>query len=110
MKKISEIACKDRECPVKNAADLIGQKWTTLIVRELLESKKSFSEIQKALGNISPKVLAERLKSLETKNIIKRKVFPTTPPTTEYKLTSLGEKMKSVILAMAEFGENISQK
>lgn len=108
MKKIEEIPCKDNICPVKKTAEIIGQKWTTLIIRELLERKKSFSEIQKAVGNISPKVLAERLKFLEKEKIIIRKVFSTNPPTTEYRLTTLGEKMKNVIIAMAEFGESMS--
>jgi len=107
MKKITEIPCEDNACPVKKTASIIGKKWTTLIIRELLEDKKSFSQIQKALDNISPKVLTERLKFLEGKNIISRKVFPTSPPTTEYQLTKLGVKMKNVIVAMAEFGESL---
>ncbi len=99
-------ACDD-ECPVKKTAELIEGKWTTLVIRELLPGKKRYSEIQRALIGISPKVLTTRLRSLEAKGLISRKVFATVPPTTEYKLTRLGEKLKVVLNAMAEFGVNV---
>jgi DNA-binding HxlR family transcriptional regulator len=51
--------------------------------------------------------LAERLKTLQEKKIISRKVFDTNPPTTEYSLTSLGKNLKKLIISMAEFGEKI---
>lgn len=94
-------------CPVRKTAEIIGKKWTTLIIRDLLTGSKSFSQLERSIGTISPKVLAERLKFLETKKIIKRKVFPTNPPTTEYRLTILGEKMNPLIQTMASFGQNL---
>lgn len=99
----SQVECTD-ECPVKLTADIIDGKWTTLVVRELLPGKKRYSEIQRSLKGISPKVLTTRLRFLEEKKIITRKVFATIPPTTEYKLTSLGKKLEQVLNAMAEFG------
>jgi len=97
----------DDECPVKLTANLIEGKWTTLVIRELLPGKKRYSEIQRALSGISPKVLTTRLRMLEQREIITRTIYPTVPPTTEYELTKLGEKLEGVLNAMAEFGSEL---
>jgi DNA-binding HxlR family transcriptional regulator len=99
-------SCEDEgdECPVKLTAGIIEGKWTTLIIRELLPGKKRYSEIQRALAGISPKVLTTRLRMLEQNQILTRKVYPTVPVTTEYQLTKLGMKLESVLIGMAEFG------
>ncbi len=99
-------ACSD-ECPVKKTAQIIEGKWTTLVIRELLPGKKRYSEIQRALSGISPKVLTARLRLLESQKLLTRTIYPTVPPTTEYELTALGKKLQSVLLAMAEFGEQL---
>ena len=96
-------ACDD-ECPVRLAAELVGHKWTTLIVRDLLSGKKRYSELQRSIGGISPRMLAARLKALEAAGLLTRTVFPTVPPTTEYALTPLGFRLESLIGALAEFG------
>jgi len=103
---VGEQECSD-ECPVKKTAELIEGKWTTLVIRELLPHKKRYSEIQRALKGISPKVLTTRLRALEGKGIITRTVYATVPPTTEYELTDLGEQLKEVLEAMAVFGKKI---
>lgn len=102
-------AC-DEECPVKKTAELIEGKWTTLVIRELLPHKKRYSQIQRALKGISPKVLTTRLRMLEEKGIINRTVYATVPPTTEYELTNIGEKLKEVLSAMAEFGKTLAKE
>ncbi len=94
----------DEECPVRLAAQIVGHKWTTLVVRDLLSGKKRYSELQRSISGISPRMLAERLKELENAGVITRTVFPTIPPTTEYELTRLGRKLEKVINALAEFG------
>jgi DNA-binding HxlR family transcriptional regulator len=99
--------CSSAQCPVKKTADIVGRKWTTLIIRDLLSGNKSFSTLQSGLINISPKVLADRLKFLQARDLINRKVFPTNPPTTEYSLTPMGKELKTVIQAMAIFGERL---
>lgn len=96
-------ACED-ECPVKKTAEIIEGKWTTLIIRELLPGKKRYSELQRSLAGISPRMLAARLKLLQDKQLVARTVYPTIPPTTEYQLTELGYELKAVLAAMAEFG------
>ncbi len=107
MNSLAEIQACTTECPVKKTAELIEGKWTTLVIRELLPHKKRFSEIQRALAGISPKVLTARLRMLESKGLITRTVFATVPPTTEYELTPQGDKLKVVLEAMAIFGESL---
>ena len=96
--------------PIKKTALIIEGKWTTLVIRELLTGKKRYSHLQRALEGISPKVLSARLRMLEEKKLISRTVFATVPVTTEYALTELGLKLQSVLLAMAEFGEQWQQQ
>jgi DNA-binding HxlR family transcriptional regulator len=91
-------------CPVKKTAELIEGKWTSLIIRELLSGKKRYFEIQKALVDISPKVLSARLRMLEREAIVIRTVIATVPPSTEYELSPLGQKLEAVLQAMATFG------
>ena len=92
------------DCPVGKAAEIVEGKWTTLIIRDLLSGKKRYSDLQKSLVGVSPKVLAARLRFLAEKGLIKRTVYPTVPPTTEYELTGLGMQFNKVIHAIAEFG------
>ena len=91
-------------CPVARAAAVLSGKWTTLIFRELLGGTKRYSQLQTALGHISPKVLADRLRYLEAEGLIRRDLFPTIPPRTEYSLTETGRRIEPVIHAMAHFG------
>ncbi len=99
----------DGICPVKKTAEIIDGKWTTQVVRELLGGKKRYSEIQRALAGISPKVLTSRLRLLESKKLLTRTIYATVPPTTEYELTKLGAKLEAVIYAMAKFGEELGE-
>jgi len=100
--------CED-QCPVKITADIIGNKWTTLVIRELLTGKKRYSEIQKALAGISPKMLTARLRLLESRKLVTRTAFPTIPPTTEYELTATGRKLEKVLGEMAIFGNELKK-
>jgi DNA-binding HxlR family transcriptional regulator len=99
-------ACDD-DCPVKKTAGIIEGKWTTLVIRELIPGKKRYSDLQRALSGISPKILTARLRHLEKWQLVKRAVYPTIPPTTEYELTELGHHLEGVINAMAEFGSEL---
>ncbi len=107
MESFAELGACEEECPIKKTADLIQGRWTTLVIRELLPGKKRFSEIQRGLAGISPKVLTARLRHLESNGVLTRTAFPTVPPSTEYELTSLGQNLEAVLLAMAEFGDQL---
>lgn len=99
--------CDDWQCPVAKTARLIEGKWTTRIIRDLLPGHRRYSELLQSLGNISPKVLAARLKFMEQEGLITRTVYPVIPPHTEYALTDLGRQLQGVIQAMAAFGQNL---
>lgn len=110
MEQLKHTASCTDECPVKMTAEIIEGKWTTLVVRELLTGKKRYSEIQKALVGISPKLLAARLRFLEQRQLVTRTVFPTIPVTTEYELTKTGRKLEKVLSEMANFGIELKKR
>lgn len=97
------VDCAD-ECPVRRAAQIIDGKWTTQIVRDLLPGKKRYSELLAGLPGISPKILVERLRLLESHGLLTKTTYAEVPPRTEYQLTALGFQLKEVIRAMARFG------
>lgn len=97
-------------CPVARAHAVLGGKWTTLIFRDLLGGTRRYSELMRSLPGISPRMLAERLKMLEAEGLVQRRLYPTIPPTTDYRLTDLGQGMAPVIAAMAEFGETLQAR
>ena len=92
------------ECPVATTISLIGNKWKPLIIRNLLQGKQRYKSLQYGIDGISPKVLTENLKQMEEDGIVKREVFAEVPLRVEYSLTELGEKMRPIINAIADFG------
>jgi DNA-binding HxlR family transcriptional regulator len=95
----------DIGCPVAKTAELIGNKWTPLIIRDLANGCKRFSELERSLRGISPKTLSERLKRLEEHAVIDRQCFAEVPPRVEYRLTEKGHALLPVIDTMREFGK-----
>lgn len=84
-------------CPkFEKAIALLSQRWTALIIYQLLSGPQRFNEIQTAIG-ISGKVLSDRLKELEQKQIVQRNVIPETPVMIKYSLTEKGKAMKPII-------------
>lgn len=91
-------------CPVARTAELIGNKWTPLILRDLAVGEKRFSQLERSLFGISPKTLSERLKKLEEAEVVTRRCFAEVPPRVEYTLTAKGSALIPVIETMREFG------
>ncbi|KUP04487.1 MarR family transcriptional regulator [Bacillus coahuilensis m2-6] len=84
-------------CPrFEKAIQIVSQRWTGLIVYQLLTGPQRFNEIQGSIG-ISGKVLSDRLKDLEQEGIVERTVIPSTPVMIEYSLTKKGAAMEPVI-------------
>ena len=92
------------ECVVERTLEVIGGKWTTLILRDLLRGTKRFGELRRNLQAVSPKTLTDRLRFLETRGIVTRTVYPEVPPRVEYALTKRGGELGAIIDAMAEWG------
>jgi DNA-binding HxlR family transcriptional regulator len=85
-------------CPVDEAAQIIGQKWTLQIVHELLDHQtRRFCELQEALGGVNPSTLSSRLKMLEEEGLVHRAQVSTIPPHVEYSLTPMGYALRGVI-------------
>jgi DNA-binding HxlR family transcriptional regulator len=99
-------AVHDHACAVARAADIIGSKWTALLVHDLSEGPRRFSELRRACPGISPRTLSERLKELEHDEIVTRQSYAETPPRVEYELTKKGEALLPVINAMRSFGRD----
>ncbi len=91
-------------CPVARTAELIGNKWTPLIIRDLVKGEKRFSELERSLHGISPKTLSERLKKLEDAHVVNRKCYAEVPPRVEYTLTEKGVALLPVIDSMRAYG------
>ena len=97
-------------CPVETTLGLIGHRWKILIVRDLSAGTRRFGELKRSLAPISQKVLAAKLREMEADGLVRREVFPETPPRVEYTLTPLGESLRPVIQALAAWGESYAAK
>ena len=93
-------------CAVAATAEIIGAKWTALLVHDLSEGPRRFSELERSCQGISPRTLAERLRALEADGILERQSYAETPPRVEYRLTGKGESLLPIIDAMREFGHD----
>lgn len=87
------------------AMQIIGNKWTALILRDLFAGSKRFCELEKTVGNINPRTLSQRLDDLEARGIITKQSFAEVPPRTEYNLTPKGRDLQPILEQMAAWGE-----
>ena len=93
------------ECPVATTVQLIGNKWKLLLIRNLIyNGKQRFTDLIRTIPAISKKVLTDNLRALEEDGLIERKVFAEVPPRVEYSLSPLGNSLRPIIDAMAEWG------
>ncbi|WP_209971173.1 winged helix-turn-helix transcriptional regulator [Paenibacillus eucommiae] len=88
------------ECSVEKTLDVIGGKWSFLVLRELFCGTKRFGELQRAIHSISPTALTNTLRHLEEQGILERQVFPTVPVKVEYTLTPKGEDLHMILKQM----------
>ena len=91
--------------PVGRALRLLGDVWTLMIVYTLLSGTKRFGELLEVLGNVSPKTLSQRLKTLEEIGVVQRQAFPEIPPRVEYRLTEKGLALIDIMEAIKQFAE-----
>lgn len=91
-------------CPVELTLLLISNKWKVLIIRDLLEGTKRFSELKKSITNISQKVLTSNLREMEENGLLNRKVYPEVPPRVEYTLTKIGYSLEPLLTDMDKWG------
>lgn len=97
-------------CPVEATIELIGGKYKALILWHLSENKLRFSELNKAIQSVTPKMLTQQLRELEANNLIHREVFPVVPPKVEYSLTEQGKSLLPILTAMFDWGTSYLRK
>ncbi|MDL2341543.1 MAG: helix-turn-helix domain-containing protein [Patescibacteria group bacterium] len=83
---------------------IIGSKWTALILRDLFAGPKRFCELERSVGTINPRTLSQRLDDLEAHGIITRACFNEVPPRIEYTLTPKGHDLQPILEQMAAWG------
>jgi DNA-binding HxlR family transcriptional regulator len=106
------MASKSRRCQpvpvqVRQTADLLERRWQLSIIYAALTGTTRFNEFAQAVDGISPRMLAERLRDLESAGLIERTVLPTSPPTVEYRLTARGRRLSPVIEAMRAYADGL---
>lgn len=102
----SELQC----CPVREVLDRIGDRWTVLVLSELAIGTRRFSELRRAIPDISQRMLSQTVRHLEADGLISRTVYPTVPPRVDYALTDLGRSLMVPLGALVAWaGENHPQ-
>src|SRR6202142_4343677 len=96
----------DDTCPVVHTTELIGGKWTLLLVRDLADGYSRFCELERSLAGISPRTLSLRLRALEEEGIVERLTFAEVPPRVEYALTAKGRALLPIIDDIRAYGED----
>ena len=91
-------------CPVACSLDLLGDKWTLLVVRDLLLGKTTYTDFQKSPEGIPTNILAERLKRLQSAGIIEKSRYQERPKRYAYHLTKKGNDLRPVLSAMIDWG------
>lgn len=89
---------------IASAMEIVGNKWTALILRDLFSGPKRFCELEKSVGGINPRTLSQRLDNLEAHRIINKRSFAEVPPRTEYSLTAKGRDLLPILKQMAAWG------
>ncbi|WP_047151120.1 winged helix-turn-helix transcriptional regulator [Aneurinibacillus tyrosinisolvens] len=91
-------------CNIARTLDLVGDRWTLLIIRELLKGNSKFNEIKASLDGIAPNILSDRLQTLEQEGIVLSNLYSKHPPRYEYELTDKGTELRHVLNALAIWG------
>lgn len=94
----------NQACHVARALDLVGDRWTLLLVRELLIGPRRFRDLLSGLPGIGPNLLSSRLKGLEAEGVVERFELPAPAGVTAYRLTPLGADLEPVVLALFQWG------
>jgi DNA-binding HxlR family transcriptional regulator len=96
---------QSEHCPVRDVLDRIGDKWSMLMIMALATRPHRFSELNRAIRDISKRMLTQTLRDLERDGLITRHVFPTKPPSVEYRLAPLGQSLLDPMAALVEWAD-----
>jgi DNA-binding HxlR family transcriptional regulator len=93
-----------QRCPIARSLDIVGDRWTLLVIRDLGRGHGRFAELMEQLRGIAPNVLSDRLKLLEDEGLVASSLYSKHPPRAEYRLTKKGEALLPVLSAFTEWG------
>lgn len=93
-------------CPLARAAEILGERWTLLVLRELVFGPKRFADLRRGLPGVSSSVLSERLTRLEERGIVARRILPPPAAVPVYELSGVGRELEPVIGALARWGSH----
>ncbi|OAI39382.1 hypothetical protein AYO38_07785 [bacterium SCGC AG-212-C10] len=96
-------------CPVAYSLDIVGDRWTLQIIRDLLRGHTRFSDLRNTVEGIPGSVLSERLRLLEREGILERRQYSDHPPRAEYLLTAKGHSLGVVVGALSSWGERYAE-
>jgi DNA-binding HxlR family transcriptional regulator len=96
-------------CPVEEAIRLLGGRWRIVLVYHLLEGKRRFSELRRAMPKISQRMLTLDLRALEKAGLVQRTVYPQIPPRVEYDLTAEGERLRELVDLLGDVGARLAK-
>src|SRR3990172_733914 len=91
-------------CGLAYALDIVGERWTLLIIRNLAAAPRRFTDLMDGLPGVSTNLLSERLKSLEGQGLLKRRILPPPAGSTVYELTSLGLALEKTLIELGKWG------
>jgi DNA-binding HxlR family transcriptional regulator len=94
----------DQYCPMAHALSLVGERWSLLVVRELLHGPKRYTDLAHGLPGIGTNILAARLKDLEQAGVVRKRKLPPPTPATVYELTQYGQGLNEAMYALARWG------
>ena len=93
------------DCPVARTLDVIGERWTLLLLRDLfLHGPRRFQDFQEALPGVAPNTLSARLKALEANGVVERRQYSDHPVRLEYRLTDRGKSLGPIMKALRDWG------
>jgi DNA-binding HxlR family transcriptional regulator/putative sterol carrier protein len=95
-----------QHCPLAYALDVLGERWTLLVTRELMFGEKRYTDLLDGLPGIGPQVLAARLKHLQANGLVQKRKLPPPAASTVYELTELGRELEDTLVGLARFGLN----
>lgn len=99
-----QLNISDENCPLRKTLEVIGGKWTMLIIFQINEGTVRYGELKRCVVGISEKMLISQLKFLCEKQIVQKKSYPEIPPRVEYSLTDLGKELLPIIDKIIKFG------
>jgi DNA-binding HxlR family transcriptional regulator len=102
---ISPHECNAHVIAVRDALYVLNGKWKLPLIVALVEGPRRFNDIQRVLGEITPKVLSKELRELELNEFVERKVLPTTPVTVTYELTAYAGSLDKVLIELGNWGK-----